>query len=93
MKRIVVTAKDVKGTCQAGIKPGSKFVIEGNNILLKESDVICPVAFAHMYYRIYALERDAQARVRRFIGCPDSFMWGPDFGAGSVLFEINVEEK
>lgn len=91
MKRIVVTAKDVKGRCGAGIKPGSKFVIEGSKVLLKESDVICPVAFAHMYYRIYALERGGRAR--SFIACPDSFMWGSDFGAGSVLFEINVEEK
>ncbi|MCJ7633148.1 TIGR04076 family protein [Candidatus Bathyarchaeota archaeon] len=91
MKRIVVTAKDVKGTCIAGIKPGSKFVIERNNILLKESDVVCPVALTHMYYRIYALQKGAN--VRRTIGCPDGFIWGSDFGQGSVLFEINVEEK
>jgi len=91
LKRIVVTAKEVKGTCHAGIKPGSKFVIEGSNLLLKESDVVCPVAFASMYYRLYA--HDKGAKVGRFIQCPDSFVWGPNSGTGSVLFEINVEEK
>ena len=91
MTRIIVTAKDVKGTCHAGIKPGSKFVIEGANLNLEESDVVCPVAFASMYYRIYALNRGAKAG--RYIQCPDSFIWGPNLGAGSVLFEINIEEN
>ncbi len=91
LKRIVVTAKEVKGTCHAGIKPGSRFVIEGSNLLLKESDVVCPVAFASMYYRLYA--HDKGAKVGRFIQCPDSYIWGPNAGTGSVLFEINVEEK
>lgn len=91
MKRITVVAKEVKGTCDAGIKPGSKFVVEGRNIVLKESDVICPVAFASMYYRIYA--HDAGAKVGRYIPCPDSYIWSSDYGGGSVLFEINVEEK
>ena len=91
MKRIVVTAKEVKGICHAGIKPGSKFVIEGANLNLQESDVVCPVAFASMYYRLYAHSRDA--KVGRLIQCPDSYIWGPNMGAGSVLFEINVEES
>lgn len=91
MKRIVVTAKEVKGKCNAGITPGAKFVIEGDNILLKESDVICPVAFASMYYRLYAHDRGA--KVPFFIQCPDSYVWGPNFGTGSVLFEINIQEK
>jgi len=91
LKRITVTAKEVKGTCGAGIKPGSKFVIEGRNVLLKESDVICPVAFASMYYRLYA--HAAGGKAGRFIHCPDSYIWGPDFGGGTVLFEINVEER
>lgn len=89
--RIVVAAKEVKGTCDAGIKPGSKFVIEGSNLVLNESDVVCPVAFASMYYRLYAHSRGAN--VGRFIQCPDSYIWNPGAGTGSVLFEINVEEK
>ena len=84
-------AKEVKGICDAGIKPGSKFVIEGRNVILKESDAICPVAFASMYYRLYA--HDAGANVGRFIHCPDSYIWGVNAEGGSVLFEINVEEK
>lgn len=91
MKRIVVTAKEVKGTCHAGIKPGSKFVIEGSNLLLKESDVVCPVAFASMFYRLYA--HNAGAKVGRFIQCPDSFIWSAKAGTGSVLFEIAIEEE
>lgn len=91
MKRITVTAKDVKGICQAGIKPGSKFVIEGGKLNLKELDAICPVAFASIYYRVYAHDRGA--KVGRFIQCPDSYVWGPKFGTGSVLFEIDVKEK
>jgi uncharacterized repeat protein (TIGR04076 family) len=91
LKRITVTAKEVQGKCNAGIKPGSKFVIEGSNLLLKESDVVCPVAFASMYYRVYALNKGA--KVDCFIQCPDSYIWGPDKGVGSVLFEITVEEK
>ena len=86
-----MTAKEVKGTCHAGIKPGSKFVIEGNNLLLKESDAICPAAFSSIYYRLYAHTQGA--KVGRFIQCPDSFVWGSDKGSGTVLFEINVEEK
>jgi len=91
LKRIVVTAKEVKGKCEAGIKPGSKFVIEGSNLLLKESDVVCPVAFASIYYRLYAHGKGA--KVGRFIQCPDTYVWGADAGKGSVLFQINVEEK
>jgi uncharacterized repeat protein (TIGR04076 family) len=91
VRRVVVTAKEVKGTCDAGIKPGSKFVIEGDNILLKESDVICPAAFASMFYRLYG--HNAGAKVGRYIQCPDSHIWSPNAGTGSVLFEINVEEK
>ncbi len=91
LKRIIVTAKEVKGTCHAGIKPGSKFVIEGSNLLLKESDVVCPVAFASMFYRLYA--HDKGGKVGRFIQCPDSYIWDKDAGAGSVLFEITVQEK
>jgi uncharacterized repeat protein (TIGR04076 family) len=66
-------------------------VIEGSNILLKESDVICPTAFASIYYRLYA--HDKGADVGRLIQCPDSYIWDPGAGAGTVLFEINVEEK
>lgn len=91
LKRIVVTAKEVKGECHAGIKPGSKFVIEGSNLLLKESDVVCPVAFASMFYRLYA--HRAGGKAGYFIQCPDAYIWGPKSGAGSVLFEISVEDK
>ena len=90
LKKIVVIAKEVRGTCTAGIKPGSKFVVEGNNLSLKESDVVCPVAFASMYYRLYALDRGA--KVGNYIQCPDTFVWGPE-GTGSVLFEIKVEKQ
>ncbi len=66
-------------------------MIEGSNLLLKESDVVCPVAFASMFYRLFALRQGAEAA--RFIQCPDSYIWGPEAGLGSVLFEIDVKEK
>ena len=89
MKRIVVTAKEVKGDCHAGIKPGMKFVIDGLNVDLKASDKICPVAFASMYYRLYAHTHGAN--VGRFIQCPDTYAWGPDKGFASVLYEVTIE--
>jgi uncharacterized repeat protein (TIGR04076 family) len=91
LKKITVIAKEVKGICEAGIKPGSKFVIQGRNIVLNECDAICPVAFASMYYRLYAHEEGA--KVGRYIHCPDPHIWGVNPEGGTVLFEINVEEK
>lgn len=91
MRRIVVTAKEVRGTCNAGVKPGMKFVVDGLDLVLKESDKVCPVAFASMYYRLYAHTHGA--KVGRFISCPDTYIWGAEKGFGSVLYEITVEEK
>ena len=93
MKRIVVTAKEVRGTCRAGIKPGAKFVIEGGNLLLDESDAVCATAFASMYYRVYAQYRGAALGDLHYIQCPDTYIWGPEFGKGTVLFEIKVENS
>jgi uncharacterized repeat protein (TIGR04076 family) len=91
LKRIVVTAKEVKGDCHAGIRPGMKFVIDGLTLDLKKSDRVCAVAFASMYYRLFALSHGA--KLNRFIQCPDTYSWGSDKGFASVLYEITVEDK
>jgi uncharacterized repeat protein (TIGR04076 family) len=91
-KKVIVTAKEVKGICAAGIKPGDKFVYNDSNLLMDETDVLCPVALASMFYRIYAHARSPRAPVAKYIQCPDSYIWGPDKGTGTVLFEIEVEE-
>ncbi|MFC1803071.1 TIGR04076 family protein [Thermoproteota archaeon] len=89
-KKVIVTAREVKGHCAAGIKPGDKFVYKNANLLMDETDVVCPVAFASMFYRMYAHAK--RANVAKYIQCPDSFIWGPDKGTGTVLFEIEVKE-
>ena len=91
LKKIICTAVAVKGVCNAGIKPGSKFVIEGGNLVLDECDVICPTALASINYRFYALQRSPKRPVSKFIQCPDPYIWGKGNGA-TVLFEITVEE-
>jgi len=48
-RRVVVTVDRVKGKCGAGLKVGDKFVCEGENLKLKESDKVCLAAFNSIY--------------------------------------------
>lgn len=49
MADIMITAKEVKGHCAAGLKAGDKVVLRGATISLQESDVVCSFAFANIF--------------------------------------------
>lgn len=90
--RIIVTVKDVKGHCDAGLRIADKFVIEDSNILLDQSDKICPTAFASIYYRIYALLKNVPiSSVSPYVQCTDHAVWGSYGGHGTVIFEVRRE--
>lgn len=49
MADIMITAKEVKGHCAAGLKAGDKVVLRGATISLQESDAVCSFAFANIF--------------------------------------------
>lgn len=91
---LVITAKEVRGNCAAGIQPGQKIVLRGANISLAESDNICGFAFANLYPVIFAarLGKDPAelGLTERTVQCIDP---GPPYSSGgTVLFEIRALE-
>lgn len=87
---LVITAKEVKGHCAAGIKTGDKIVLRGANISLEETDRICGMAFAGIYPIIFAarLGKDLKelGLSDRTVQCVDP---GPPHSeGGTVIFEI-----
>jgi uncharacterized repeat protein (TIGR04076 family) len=94
MADLVITAKEVKGHCAAGIKAGDKVVLRGANISLTESDKVCGFAFANIYPVVFAarLGKDLKdlGLVERTVQCIDP---GPPYTeGGTVFFEIKALE-
>ncbi|HUW63138.1 MAG TPA: TIGR04076 family protein [Spirochaetia bacterium] len=87
---LVITAKEVRGHCAAGIKAGDKIVLRGANISLSESDKVCGFAFTNIYPVVFAARLGKDLRdlglTARTVQCIDP---GPPYGdGGTVLFEI-----
>jgi uncharacterized repeat protein (TIGR04076 family) len=92
---LVITAKEVKGHCSAGIKVGDKFVLRGANISLPESDRICSFALANLYPVLFAarLGHDLTdlGLTERTAQCIDP--GPPESLGGTVLYEIKAVEE
>ncbi len=94
MVDLVITVKEVKGHCAAGMKPGERLVLRGPNIALDESDNICSFALANLYPVIMAARLGHDLKdlglSERLVQCIDP---GPPHSAGgTVLFEIKAAE-
>jgi uncharacterized repeat protein (TIGR04076 family) len=94
MADLVITAKEIKGTCAAGLKPGDKIVLREATLSLPESDRVCGFAFANIYPAIFAarLGKDLKdlGLVTRTVQCIDP---GPPYSeGGTVIFEIKALE-
>ncbi|WP_371380009.1 TIGR04076 family protein [Sporomusa aerivorans] len=92
MADLVITAKEVKSTCSAGIQTGDKIVLRGATLSLTESDRICGFAFANIYPAVFAVRLGKDLRelglVTRTVQCIDP---GPPYSeGGTVLFEIKA---
>ncbi|TCL59771.1 putative repeat protein (TIGR04076 family) [Hydrogenispora ethanolica] len=92
MVNLVITAKEVKGHCSAGIRAGDRVVLRGANIALDESDKVCGFAFASLYPVIMAARLGHDLKdlglSERLVQCIDP---GPPHSAGgTVLFEIKA---
>ena len=88
--RITVTAKEVNGLCQAGLKTGDRVSVVVPRVELKNTDKICINAISALmpFLRQFTSDSlDYNARVH--VSCPDP---GPGRGGhGNVLFEITRE--
>ncbi|QSQ08146.1 hypothetical protein H0A61_00466 [Koleobacter methoxysyntrophicus] len=87
---VVVVAREVKGLCSAGIKPGDKIVIEGPNISLEKSDKVCGYAFSCIMPVVFAVRLGVNLKDMGLKGrlwqCVDP---GPPYTeGGTVLFEV-----
>lgn len=92
---VVVIAREIKGTCAAGIKVGDKIVIEGANINLEKSDKVCGYAFANLMPVLFAVRLGVDLEKLGLKGrlwqCIDP---GPPYTVGgTVLFEVIPLEK
>lgn len=92
MTDIMITAKEVKGHCAAGLKAGDKVVLRGATISLQESDAVCSFAFANIYPAVFAarLGKDLKelGLATRTVQCIDP---GPPYSeGGTVLFEVKI---
>lgn len=89
---LVITAREVKGHCAAGIRAGDRIVLRGATISLEESDRVCGMAFAAIYPVIFAarLGKDLKelGLTQRMVQCIDP--GPPSGGGGTVLFEIKA---
>ena len=87
---VEIIAREVKGICSAGVRPGDTIVIRGANISLKESGPVCGYAFAGIYPTVFAVRMgvdfDELGLSGRLWQCVDP---GPPYTAGgTVLFEV-----
>lgn len=92
MADLIITAKEVKGHCAAGIKEGDKVVLRGATISLEESTRVCSFAIANIYPAIFAarLGKDLKdlGLSERVVQCIDP---GPPYSeGGTVLFEVKA---
>jgi len=93
-RRVVVTVVRVKGHCGAGLKVGDKFVCEGAELKLDESDKVCLGAFNSIYPMILAarlgLNIEKLGLEKRIVQCIDP--GPPDTSGGTVWFKIDIDE-
>jgi len=87
---VVVIAREIKGKCAAGIKPGDKIYLEGANINLEKSDCVCGYAFQNLMPVIFAIRLGVDFKKLGLEGrlwqCVDP---GPPYTeGGTVLFEV-----
>lgn len=92
---VKIIAREIRGSCAAGIKVGDCIVQRGANISTEESGPICAYALSNIYPSVFA--------VRCGVNFPDMGMpgrlWqctdpGPPWTAGgTVYFEIVPIEK
>jgi uncharacterized repeat protein (TIGR04076 family) len=85
--RITATAKEVKGVCLAGLRPGDRVSIIVPRVDLNHTDKICMNAMSALmpFIRQFSSE-SLDYNARAFVSCPDP---GPERGGhGNVLFEI-----
>lgn len=95
MADLMITAKEVRGHCAAGIKVGDRIVLRGAMISLEESDRVCGFAFCNIYPAIFAarLGKDLKdlGLSARTVQCIDP---GPPYSeGGTVLFEIDAADQ
>jgi uncharacterized repeat protein (TIGR04076 family) len=85
--RIVVTAKEVTGLCQAGLREGDQMSIIVPRVDLKNTKKICVNAMSALMPFIRQFSSDSLPyNARCFVSCPDP--GAARGGHGSVLFEI-----
>lgn len=91
----MLIAREVKGTCSAGIKPGDKIIVEGPNISLEKSDPVCSYTFANLMLVVFAVRPGVDFDNIGFEGR----LWQcvalglPYTERGMVLFEVIPLEK
>lgn len=92
---VEIIAREVKGYCSAGIKPGDKIVLKGANICKEESGPICGYAFVGVYPTVFACRMGVDfgklGLEGRLWQCVDP---GPPYTpGGTVLFEVRPIQK
>ncbi len=87
---VEIIAREIRGTCSAGLKVGDRIVLRGANIVKEESGPICGFAFCGVYPVAFAVRLGADlARLGlqgRLWQCVDP--GPPHTPGGSVLFEV-----
>ncbi len=85
--RITATVKEVKGLCQAGLRPGDRVSMVLPRVDLENTNKICVNAMSALmpFLRQFSSEQ-LPYNARAFVSCPDP---GPNKGGhGNVLFEV-----
>jgi uncharacterized repeat protein (TIGR04076 family) len=81
-RKITVKVTAVRGICNAELKPGDLFLLEGLQITPQGHGRACFIAFASIIANVGRLKLQPQGL---FISCPD-----PGTGqGGNVQFEVN----
>ncbi|MCL4554804.1 MAG: TIGR04076 family protein [Actinobacteria bacterium] len=93
-RRVVVTVERVDGRCAADLKVGDRFVCQGANLKLDESDRVCMAAFCSIYPMIMGarmgLELGRLGLPKHVVQCIDP---GPPYTpGGTVYFKIEIDE-
>jgi uncharacterized repeat protein (TIGR04076 family) len=85
--RVILTVKEIRGKCPAGLKLGDKIVFEQPLIVKEQSDKLCLFALVSMAPYLTALCRDTPKEdwinSKEDIECPDV--------QNPVIFEIKRE--
>ena len=91
---VEIIAREVRGYCAAGIKPGDRIVLRGANISKEESGPVCGYAFVCVYPAVFAVRMgvrfDELGIPGRLWQCADPGQ--PHTPGGTVLFEVRPLE-